>query len=78
MSAEAVAGMERRSQNRTHDLTIPYGRNVMGPVSFTPIHLERSARSRAYQLGQVVIYEAGIQIFAERYDRILASKGSIS
>ena len=36
----------------------------MGPVSFTPIHLERSAGSRAYQLGQVVIYEAGIQIFA--------------
>jgi alpha-glucosidase len=75
MSAEAVAGMERRTQNRTHDLTIPYVRNVMGPVSFTPIHLERSAGSRAYQLGQVVIYEAGIQIFAERYDRILAFEG---
>jgi alpha-glucosidase len=75
MSAEAVWGMERRKQNVTHDLTIPYVRNVMGPVSFTPIHLERSAGSRAYQLGQVVMYEAGIQIFAERYDRILAFEG---
>ena len=75
MSAEAVAGMERRTQHLTHDLTIPYVRNVMGPVSFTPVHLERSAGSRAYQLGQVVIYEAGIQIFAERYDRILSFEG---
>jgi alpha-glucosidase len=75
MSAEAVYGMERRSQHLAHDLTIPYVRNVMGPVSFTPLHLERSAGSRAYQLGQVVIYEAGIQIFAERYDRILAFEG---
>jgi alpha-glucosidase len=73
MSAVAVAGKERRNQQRPHDLTIPYVRNVMGPVSFTPIHLERSAGSRAYQLGQVVIYEAGIQIFAERDDRISPS-----
>src|SRR5260221_10989131 len=54
MSAEAVAGMERRNQNRIHDLTIPYVRNIMGPVSFTPIHLERSAGTPAYQLGQVL------------------------
>jgi alpha-glucosidase len=75
MSAEAVAGMERRNQNRIHDLTIPYVRNIMGPVSFTPIHLERSAGTHAYQLGQVVLYEAGIQIFSERYDRILGFEG---
>jgi len=75
MSAEAVAGMERRNQNRIHDLTIPYVRNIMGPVSFTPIHLERSAGTYAYQLGQVVLYEAGIQIFSERYDRILGFEG---
>jgi len=50
-------------------------RNVMGPVSYTPFHLQRSAGSIAYQLGQTVIYEAGIQIFAERYDRILGFSG---
>ena len=75
MSAEAVAGMERRNQSLSHDLTIPYVRNIMGPVSFTPIHLTRSAGSHAYQLGQAVVYEAGIQIFAERHDRILGFEG---
>jgi alpha-glucosidase len=75
MSAEAVYGLERRTQNLQHDLTIPYVRNVMGPVSFTPFHLTRSAGSLAYQLGQAVLYEAGIQIFAERHDRILAFEG---
>lgn len=74
-SAEAVYGLERRNQNLQHDLTIPFVRNVMGPVSYTPFHLTRSAGSIAYQLGQVVIYEAGIQIFAERYDRILSFPG---
>ena len=75
MSAEAVYGLERRTQNLQHDLTIPYVRNVMGPVSFTPLHLTRSAGSLAYQLGQVVLYETGIQIFAERHDRILGFAG---
>jgi alpha-glucosidase len=74
-SAEAVSGLERRVQNLQHDLTIPYVRNVMGPVSYTPFHLQRSIGSVAYQLGQTVIYEAGIQIFAERYDRILSFSG---
>jgi alpha-glucosidase len=75
MSAEAVYGLERRTQNLQHDLTIPYVRNVMGPVSFTPLHLTRSIGSPAYQLAQVVIYETAIQIFAERHDRILAFEG---
>jgi alpha-glucosidase len=75
MSAEAVYGLERRTQNLVHDLTIPYVRNVMGPASYTPFHLTRSIGSLGYQLGQVVLYEAGIQIFAERYDRILGFSG---
>ena len=75
MSAEAVYGLERRKQIVEHDLTIPYVRNVIGPVSFTPFHLTRSAGSLAYQLGQVVLYETGVQIFAERHDQILAFEG---
>ncbi len=75
MSAEAVYGLERRTQNLQHDLTIPYVRNVIGPVSFTPLHLTRSAGSLAYQLAQAVLYETGIQIFAERHDRILGFAG---
>jgi alpha-glucosidase len=75
MSAEAIYGLERRVQNLQHDLTIPYVRNVMGPASYTPFHLTRSIGSLGYQLGQTVLYEAGIQIFAERYDRILGFSG---
>ena len=74
-SAESVYGLERRTQNLQHDLTIPYVRNVMGPVSYTPFHLTRSIGSIAYQLGQTVVYEAAIQIFAERHDRILGFSG---
>src|SRR5205814_9659358 len=72
MSAEAVYGLERKKQIVEHDLTIPFVRNIMGPVSYTPILLDRSAGSYSYQLGQAVIYEAGIQIFAERHDRLEA------
>jgi len=72
MSAEAVAGLEKKNQTLQHDLTIPYVRNIMGPVSYTPVRLDRSAGSRAYQIAQAVIYEAGIQIFAERHDKLLA------
>lgn len=75
-SAESVYGLERRTQNLQHDLTIPYVRNVMGPVSYTPFHLTRSIGSIAYQLGQTVLYEAAIQIFAERHDRILGFSGA--
>jgi alpha-glucosidase len=71
MSAEAVYGLERKEQIPQHDLTIPFVRNVMGPVSYTPVLLARSAGTRGYQLAQAVIYEAGIQIFAERHDRLL-------
>lgn len=76
MSAEAVYGLERKNQLNEHDLTIPYVRNVMGPVSYTPVLLDRSAGSRAYQLAQAVIYEAGIQIYAERHDRLLVFEGA--
>ncbi len=74
MSAEAVYGLERRNQNLIHNLTIPYVRNIMGPVSYTPFHLTRSAGSLGHQLGQIVLYEAGIQIFAEGHQQIRGFK----
>lgn len=75
MTVESVAGMEKRNQNVVHDLIIPYVRNIMGPMSYTGVKFDRSAGTPAYQMGQTVIYEAGIQIFAERHDIILAFKG---
>ncbi|MBN2473840.1 MAG: glycoside hydrolase family 97 N-terminal domain-containing protein [Pirellulales bacterium] len=75
MTAESVAGMEKRNGRIENDLTIPYVRNIMGPTSFTIVKFDRSVGSHAYQMGQSVVYEAGIQIYAERHDRILAFAG---
>ncbi|HOX03778.1 MAG TPA: glycoside hydrolase family 97 N-terminal domain-containing protein [Candidatus Paceibacterota bacterium] len=75
MTAEGVAGMEKRNPKIENELTIPYVRNIMGPVSFTVIKFDRSLGSHAYQMAQTVVYEAGIQIYAERHDRLLAFPG---
>jgi alpha-glucosidase len=75
MTAEAVAGMEKRNGRTENELTVPYVRNIMGPTSFTIVKFDRSVGSYAYQLGQSVVYEAGIQIYAERHDRLLAFPG---
>ncbi|MBN2506793.1 MAG: glycoside hydrolase family 97 N-terminal domain-containing protein [Verrucomicrobia bacterium] len=75
MTAEGVAGMEKRNPRIDNELTIPYVRNIMGPVSFTVIKFDRSLGSHAYQLAQTVVYEAGIQIYAERHDRLLQFAG---
>jgi alpha-glucosidase len=75
MTAEGVAGMEKRNPRIENDLTIPYVRNIMGPVSFTVVKFDRSIGSQAYQMGQCVVYEAGLQIYAERHDKLLAFKG---
>lgn len=75
MTAEGVAGMEKRNPRIENDLTIPYVRNIMGPVSFTVIKFDRSVGSQAYQMGQCVVYEAGLQIYAERHDKLLTFKG---
>jgi alpha-glucosidase len=76
LAAEGIYGMERRTQIASHDLTIPYVRNMMGAVSFTPIHLSRGAGSHAWQLAQTVIYETGVQIFSDIHSKILAWKGA--
>ncbi|WCJ60650.1 glycoside hydrolase family 97 N-terminal domain-containing protein [Fontisphaera persica] len=75
MTAEGVAGMEKRNPRIENELTIPFVRNVMGPVSFTVIKFDRSLGSYAYQMAQAVVYEAGIQIYAERHDRLRAFAG---
>jgi hypothetical protein len=70
MTAEAVAGMEKRNPKIENELTIPFVRNIMGPVSFTVIKFDRSLGSHAYQMAQAVVYEAGLQIYAEHHDRL--------
>jgi len=75
MTLEGVDGMERRAKPAANDLTIPYTRNVMGPVSYTVIHFERSPGTHAYQLAMPVIYEAGLKIYAEHGKKLLEWPG---
>jgi alpha-glucosidase len=71
MTLEGVDGMERGKKPAANDLTIPYVRNVMGPVSYTVIHFKRSPGSHAYQLAMPIIYEAGLKIYAEHGQKLL-------
>mgnify|MGYP004701875457 CR=1 FL=1 len=75
MTLEGVDGMERRTKPASNDLTIPYVRNVMGPVSYTVIHFERSPGTHAYQLAMPIIYEAGLMIYAEHGQKLLEWQG---
>ncbi len=75
MTLEGVDGMERRAKPAANDLTIPYTRNVMGPVSYTVIHFERSPGTHAYQLAMPVVYEAGLKIYAEHGKTLLKWTG---
>ena len=71
MTLEGVDGMERRTKPASNDITIPYVRNVMGPVSYTVIHFERSPGTHAYQLAMPIVYEAGLMIYAEHGKKLL-------
>jgi alpha-glucosidase len=71
MTLEGVDGMERRAKPAANDLTIPYVRNVMGPVSYTVIHFERSPGSHGYQIAMPIVYEAGLKIYAEHGQKLL-------
>jgi alpha-glucosidase len=75
MTLEGVDGMERRAKPAANDLTIPYTRNVMGPVSYTVIHFERSPGTHAYQLAMPIVYEAGLKIYAEHGKNLLEWPG---
>jgi alpha-glucosidase len=75
MTLEGVDGMERRAKPASNDLTIPYVRNVMGPVSYTIVHFERSPGTHAYQLAMSIVYEAGLMIYAEHGQKLLEWAG---
>jgi len=71
MTLEGVNGMEKRTPTVTNDLTIPYVRNVMGPVSYTIIRFSKSPGSHAYQMAMSIVYEAGLMIYAEHGKTLL-------
>jgi alpha-glucosidase len=65
VAAEAVSGAEHRQSGPTHELLIPWVRNIMGPVSFTPMNFARTVGSYGWMLGETVAFESGVQIFSD-------------
>jgi hypothetical protein len=77
MTMEAIKGMEFRTfsqetedQQPTHCTTIPFTRNVFDPMDYTPMALYKipnikRSTSTAFELALPVIFQSGIQHFAE-------------
>ncbi|MFD7504166.1 glycoside hydrolase family 97 catalytic domain-containing protein [Streptomyces sp. NPDC059850] len=75
MTLEGVNGEEKRVNTSQHLTTLPFTRNVIGSMDFTPGAFQRAERpnagSDAGELGLSVLYESGIQNLAgtpESYD----------
>ncbi|MEW1776047.1 glycoside hydrolase family 97 catalytic domain-containing protein [Streptomyces sp. NPDC086777] len=75
MSMEAVGGEEKRTNTAAHLTTLPFTRNVIGSMDFTPGGFQRVGlrpNSDAAEVGLTVAYESGLQMFAgtpESYDQ---------
>ncbi|MFE7712447.1 glycoside hydrolase family 97 catalytic domain-containing protein [Streptomyces sp. NPDC057486] len=75
MSLEGVNGEEKKTNTAQHLTTLPFTRNVIGSMDFTPGAFHRpnrpNAASDASELGLSVLYESGVQNLAgtpESYD----------
>ncbi|MFJ8112337.1 glycoside hydrolase family 97 catalytic domain-containing protein [Streptomyces sp. NPDC096132] len=74
MTMEGVAGEEKRTNTAAHLTTLPFTRNVIGSMDFTPGAFQRVGlrpNSDAAEVGLTVAYESGLQMFAgtpESYD----------
>lgn len=74
MTLEGVAGEEKRTNTAVHLTTLPFTRNVIGSMDFTPGAFQRVGlrpNSDAAEVGLAVAYESGFQMLAgtpESYD----------
>ncbi|MCI3273837.1 glycoside hydrolase family 97 protein [Streptomyces cylindrosporus] len=74
MTLEGVGGEEKRTNTAAHLTTLPFTRNVIGSMDFTPGAFQRVGlrpNSDAAEVGLTVAYESGLQMFAgtpESYD----------
>ena len=74
MTLEGVGGEEKRTNTAAHLTTLPFTRNVIGSMDFTPGAFQRVGlrpNSDAAEVGLAVAYESGLQMFAgtpESYD----------
>lgn len=65
MTMEGVHGGEKRVLTIDHVTTLPYTRNVVGSMDYTPMAYHRAhPTSDAYELGLSVLFESGLQNLA--------------
>lgn len=83
LSTEGVYGAEWYNNVPTftnkaacHNATLPYTRNVVGPMDYTPCAFSDSQNphitSNAHELALTVVFESGLQHIADRPESILA------
>ncbi|RTQ48138.1 glycoside hydrolase family 97 protein [Hymenobacter gummosus] len=77
MTMEAVKGFEfltfdqrNTDQEATHCATLPFTRNAVGPMDFTPVAFseirgKQRRTSNAFELALAVLFQSGIQHYAE-------------
>ncbi|WP_171140126.1 glycoside hydrolase family 97 protein [Streptomyces sp. S3(2020)] len=67
MTLEGVADEEKRTNTAAHLTTLPFTRNVIGSMDFTPGAFQRVGlrpNSDAAETGLAVVYESGLQMYA--------------
>jgi alpha-glucosidase len=71
MTMEGVRGAEHgksgRADDPAHNVTLAFTRNVIGSMDYTPVTFSAAGRvtSAAAQLAQSVVYESGLQHYAD-------------
>jgi alpha-glucosidase len=64
LSMEAVRGEEANARNLGHITTLPFTRNVVGSMDYTPMSFQRvQPNSAGAELGLAVVYESGMAVF---------------
>ncbi|QEC79490.1 glycoside hydrolase family 97 protein [Mucilaginibacter ginsenosidivorax] len=77
MTIEGVAGAEQynngpvmTAEGARHNATLPFTRNIIGPMDYTPVAFTNSQHAHtttfAHELALSVLFESGIQHFADR------------
>lgn len=73
--AETLGRQERCERAAEHNATVPFTRNVVGSMDYTPVTFSNKVRqgvpairrtSMAHQLALAVVFESGLQCFADR------------
>lgn len=88
VSLEAVYGAEwynnkpdLTTRAAAHNATLPFTRNVVGPMDYTPCAFSDSQHphitTNAHELALTVLYESGIQHIADRPESLLAQPAEV-